>query len=157
MLGVDRSTVSSLVENGKLGSKKVGSSPRIFLSDLESYLGEDRARSLVRDLSTSGACGDRPNEQAQKRASKLEKVAKVYAEISEDQVIVLSDLPKEDLQIMREKPEGIFCNAGLGEIALPWFDGQGVKGCQWTLAKHRRPLSIRRRAPVAEQLRSITA
>ncbi len=102
MLGVDRSTVSSLLENGKLGSKKVGSSPRIFLSDLESYLGEDRARSLVRDLSTSGACGDRPNEQAQKRASKLEKVAKVYAEISEDQVIVLSDLSKETLQSIRD-------------------------------------------------------
>jgi hypothetical protein len=111
----------------------------------------------VDDLSTDRPRGDRPDEHAERRAPQFGKVTRARGEISENEVIVLSDLPKEDLQIMREKPEGIFCNAGLGEIALPWFDGQGVKGCQWTLAKHRRPLSIRRRAPVAEQLRSITA
>ena len=101
MLGVDRSTVSSLRENGKLGRKKIGSSRRIFLSDLESYLGEDRARSLVRDLSASGARGDEPDVHPEKRASQFEKVAKVYAEISEDQAIVLSDLSKEDIQSIR--------------------------------------------------------
>ncbi|WP_103016950.1 helix-turn-helix domain-containing protein [Salinibacter ruber] len=108
MLGVDHSTVSSLLENGKLGSKKIGSSRRIFLSDLESYLGEDRARSLVRDLSTSGARGDEPNVHPEKRASQFEKVARVYAEISEDEAIVLSGLTQGDVQNLRDFLYGRF-------------------------------------------------
>jgi len=54
MLGVDRATVSSLLAEGKLGWRKIGDFKRIFLSDLEDYLGEARARSLVCDIN-SGA------------------------------------------------------------------------------------------------------
>jgi hypothetical protein len=52
MLGVDRATVSSLLADGTLGSKKIGDVQRIFLSDLETYIGEERARSLVRDINS---------------------------------------------------------------------------------------------------------
>ncbi len=52
MLGVARTTVSSLLAGDKLGSKKIGDVQRIFLSDLEDYLGEERARSLVRDINS---------------------------------------------------------------------------------------------------------
>jgi len=52
MLGVDRDTVSSLLAEGELGSKEIGDFQRIFLSDLEDYLGQGRARSLVRDINS---------------------------------------------------------------------------------------------------------
>jgi len=44
-----------LIKAGELGSQKTGGSRRIFLSNLEDYLGEERAHSLVKDLSASGA------------------------------------------------------------------------------------------------------
>lgn len=94
--GVGRSVVSSLLEKGKLGSKKFGSSGRVFLSDLESCLGKDRAWSLVGDLSTDKPRSDRPDEHTKQRALQSGKVAKARAEISENEVIVPSGLPKED-------------------------------------------------------------
>ena len=50
MLGIGRRSVFSLLKDGELGSKKIGGSRRIFLSDLEDYLGEERAHSLVREI-----------------------------------------------------------------------------------------------------------
>jgi len=47
MLGLNRATVFTLLTEGKLGSKEIGEAQRIFLSDLEDYLGEERAHSLV--------------------------------------------------------------------------------------------------------------
>lgn len=52
MLGIGRTAVYRLIKTGDLGSQKVGGSRRIFLSDLEDYLGEERAHSLVKDLRT---------------------------------------------------------------------------------------------------------
>lgn len=52
MLGVRPATVSSLLAGGELGSKKIGDEHRIFLSDLENYLGEERARSLVCEVNS---------------------------------------------------------------------------------------------------------
>jgi excisionase family DNA binding protein len=52
MLGVERGTVSSLLRKGELGSKEIGDLQRIFLSDLEDYLGEERARSLVCEINS---------------------------------------------------------------------------------------------------------
>lgn len=95
ILGVDRSTILSLVNRGELGSTKVGGSRRIFVSDLESYLGEDRARSLVRDL------GDGPQGHGEKRMSQFEAVAEVYSELSEDEAIVLKGLSESDLRSIR--------------------------------------------------------
>ena len=50
MLGIGRTAVYRLIKTGELGSKKVGGSRRIFLSDLEEYLGKERAYSLVKNL-----------------------------------------------------------------------------------------------------------
>lgn len=102
MLGVGRSTVLSLLEEGELGSKKIGGSYRIFLSDLEDYLGKDRARSLIRDLTGEGTVGHGPeggHKSAQK--SKFEPVAQKWEEIGEDEAIVLSGLSKTDVQDLR--------------------------------------------------------
>jgi excisionase family DNA binding protein len=49
MLGVGRTTVYELLDD-ELGSAKIGGSRRIFLSDLEDYLGEERAHSLVKQI-----------------------------------------------------------------------------------------------------------
>lgn len=54
MLGIGRTAVYRLIKSGELGSRKVGGSRRIFLSDLEEYLGEERAHSLVKDLRDDG-------------------------------------------------------------------------------------------------------
>lgn len=107
MLGVGRFTVLSLLEEGKLGSKMVGGSHRIFLSDLEDYLGKDRARSLIRDLTGEGTVGHSPeggHKSAQEKSaqeSKFEPVARKWEEIGEDEAIVLSGLSKTDVQDLR--------------------------------------------------------
>lgn len=97
MLGICHDTALSLLREGKLGSKKIGGSHRIFLSNLEAYLGKDRAQSLVRDLT-----GDEPEHPGKEQVSKYEPVAEVWKEISEDEAIFLSDLSKSDLQNIRD-------------------------------------------------------
>jgi excisionase family DNA binding protein len=97
MLGVSHDTILSLLREGELGSQKIGGSRRIFLSDLEAYLGDDRARSLVRGLT-----GDEPEPCGKEQVSKYEPVAEQWKEISEDEAIVLSGLSKSDLQSIRE-------------------------------------------------------
>ena len=51
MLDIGRTAVYRLIKSDELGSQKIGGSRRIFLSDLEDYLGEERAHSLVKTLS----------------------------------------------------------------------------------------------------------
>jgi len=50
MLGVSRTTILSLLRDEELGSTTIGDARRLFLSDLEAYLGEKRAHSLVREI-----------------------------------------------------------------------------------------------------------
>lgn len=87
---------SSLLDEGKLGSKEIGDTRRIFLSDLEEYLGEDRAHSLVQDLGSDG-----PRSQEDKQVSQFERVAQKWSEIPEDEAILLSGLAKSDVQTLR--------------------------------------------------------
>lgn len=96
MLGVGRTTVRSLLDKGKLEGKKIGDSHRIFLSDLEDYLGEERARSLVRDVG-----GDEPENDG-KKTSPYEPIAQKWSEIGEDESIILSDLEKIDVRKIRD-------------------------------------------------------
>ena len=53
MLDIGRTAVYRILNSGELDSKKIGGSRRIFLSDLEDYLGEERAHSLVKDLNAA--------------------------------------------------------------------------------------------------------
>lgn len=96
MLGVSCAVVLSLLKEGKLGSKKIGSTRRIFLSDLEDYLGQERARSLVRDLNSERGKGE---EETQR--SRFEEVAQKWNEIPEDQAIVLASLTQSDVRDLR--------------------------------------------------------
>lgn len=96
MLGIGRATVLSLLEEGKLESKEIGGARRIFLSDLEDYLGEDRAHSLVRDLGSDG-----PRGQEDRQVSQFERVAQKLNEICEDQAIVLARLTQSAVQDLR--------------------------------------------------------
>jgi excisionase family DNA binding protein len=96
MLGLEQATVRSLLDRGKLGSKKIRDAHRIFLSDLEDYLGEDRARSLVRDLG-----GDELKDDG-KKMSPYEPVAKKWSEIGEGKAIVLSGLSWVEVQDLRD-------------------------------------------------------
>ena len=128
MLGVSHSTVSSLLRKGALGSREIGDFRRIFLSDLEDYLGEERARSLVRDINsgeadvrsnTSGrstpesSAADHENSDIEfeveardsgdygrkYRASRYEPVVQKWSKIDEgNEAIVLTDLSKNDVQ-----------------------------------------------------------
>ncbi len=74
MLGVDRDTVASLLTGGELGSKEIGDFQRIFLSDLEDYLGEERARSLVCDINAGqeGITGQEGINSGTSRSSTFE-------------------------------------------------------------------------------------
>lgn len=128
MLGMDRATVSSLLRKGELGNKEIGDLQRIFLSDLEDYLGEERARSLVREInrddgdarrgrSESGASEStetsgvdfhvevldeseaEPRRRGRGRRSRYEPVVQKWNEIDEDnEAIVLGDLSETDVQ-----------------------------------------------------------
>ena len=97
MLGIGQATVRSLLERGKLGSKKIRDAHRIFLSDLEDYLGEERARSLVRDLG-----GDEPGVNDGQSTSRYEPVAQKWSELDDNESIVLSDLEKIDIRNIRD-------------------------------------------------------
>ena len=127
MLGVDRATVSSLLEEGTLGSKKIGDYQRIFLSDLEDYLGERRARSLVCDINsgqedtrgstsessasdhgapTDIGCdtetGKSEDDSRKDRMSQYETVVQKWSEIEKgDEAIVLADLSESDVENIR--------------------------------------------------------
>jgi excisionase family DNA binding protein len=131
MLGVSRATVSSLLAEGTLRSKKIGDYERIFLSDLEVYLGEERAHSLVCDInadeddttitlrsSTSestasdhSACTDTEfdmeirtgsDDSYGNRMSRYEPVVQRWDEIDKaDEAIVLADLSKSDVLDIR--------------------------------------------------------
>ncbi|MCS4034880.1 excisionase family DNA binding protein [Salinibacter ruber] len=97
MLGIDYATVLSLLDEGDLGSMKIGDTCRIFLSDLETYLEEDRVRSLIQVLT-----GGEPEPYGKKQAFKYEAVAEQWKEIPKDEAIMLSGLSKSDLQNIRD-------------------------------------------------------
>jgi excisionase family DNA binding protein len=85
MLGVRPATVSSLLAGGELGSKKIGDAHRIFLSDLEDYLGEERARSLVCEVNSDEqeVVGDTSQEKDAPENSVSEKEEKDETNSSE--------------------------------------------------------------------------
>lgn len=62
MLNIGRRTIFTLLKEGELGSTKVKGSRRIFLSDLEDLVGEERAHSLVRELNRGESKGDESGE-----------------------------------------------------------------------------------------------
>lgn len=130
MLGVGHDTVRSLLRKGKLGSQKVGGFRRIFLSDLKAYLGEDRARSLIRDLT-----GNETERSGSRRFSEYEPVAEVWEEISEDEAIVLSDLSKSDLQNIRDLLHSRFGEDNVMVRSVKQEDGRLVEqeNGHWTL------------------------
>ncbi len=128
MLGVDHDAVSSLLDENELGGKEIGDSQRIFLSDLEDYLGEERARSLVCDINADqegsnsgtsrsstfegrttdqGGSGDRDfnmevRSSRADRISQYQPVVQKWKEINEDEeAIVLADLSENDVQNIR--------------------------------------------------------
>jgi len=126
MLGIDRATVSSLLTNGALGCKEIGDVQRIFLSDLEDYLGTERAHSLVRAINRddrdagigtfqsstpegstrdsaeiSGAAYEMelPDGGDPGRTRPYESVVQTWREIDKDEeAIVLADLSENDVQ-----------------------------------------------------------
>ncbi len=129
MLGVDRNAVSSLLDEGELGGKEIGDSQRIFLSDLEEYLGEERARSLVCDINTDqgsmnsgtsrsstfegrttdqgGSADDEFNMEVPSSRVDLifqyQPVVQKLKEINKDkEAIVLTDLAENDVQNIRD-------------------------------------------------------
>ena len=128
MLGADRDTVVSLLTGGELGSKEIGDSQRIFLSDLEDYLGEERARSLVCDInagqeginsgkSRSSTFEDKATDHDGSddrdfnmevrssrgdRISQYQPVVQKWKKINKDEeAIVLADLSENDVQNIR--------------------------------------------------------
>ena len=128
MLGIDRDTVASLLTGGELGSKEIGDFQRIFLSDLEDYLGEERARSLVCDInagqgrinsgtsrssmfegrasdhddSTDGEFDMEIRSSQGDRISRYQPVVQKWKEINKDkEAIVLADLSENDVQNIR--------------------------------------------------------
>ncbi|MBB4070617.1 hypothetical protein GGQ18_003233 [Salinibacter ruber] len=128
MLGVDHDAVSSLLDESELGGKEIGDSQRIFLSDLEEYLGEERARSLVCDINTdqgsmnsgtprSSTLEDRGTDRdgsgerdfnmevrssRADRISRYQPVVQKWKEINKDEeAIVLADLSENDVQNIR--------------------------------------------------------
>jgi len=141
MLGVARTTVSSLLTEGKLGSKEIGDTQRIFLSDLEDYLGAERARSLVCDINS----GEEANRSGSFRSStsdhddsidvevdmeirdsgdynrgdqvsQYESVVQKWNEIDKDnEAIVLTDLSKNDIQNIINL---LYCRVGKGTVVV---------------------------------------
>jgi excisionase family DNA binding protein len=136
MLGVSRTTILSLLSDETLGSTTIGDARRVFLSDLEEYLGEKRAHSLVREINRGDQGGppersapdddatgssesgmdvdfevDVPDrEEAERelgsgggpgRTSQYEPIAQKWAELADDESIVLSGLEKNDVQNLR--------------------------------------------------------
>lgn len=128
MLGIDRDTVASLLTGGELGSKEIGDFQRIFLSDLEDYLGEEKARSLVcdinagqeginsgtsrsstfegrgtdRDGSTDGEFDMEIRSSQGDRISRYQPVVQKWKEINKDEeAIVLADLSEDDVENIR--------------------------------------------------------
>ena len=128
ILGVDRDTVVSLLTGGELGSREIGDFQRIFLSDLEDYLGEERARSLVCDInagqeginsgtSRSSTFEDKATDHDSSddrdfnmevrgsrgdRISRYQPVVQKWREINKDKdAIVLADLSENDVQNIR--------------------------------------------------------
>ncbi|WP_251941784.1 helix-turn-helix domain-containing protein [Salinibacter ruber] len=128
MLGIDRDTVASLLTGGELGSKEIGDFQRIFLSDLEDYLGEERARSLVCDIdagqeginsgtsrnstfedraidhdgSADGEVNIEVRSSRGDRISRYQPVVQKWKEINKDEeAIVLADLSENDVQNIR--------------------------------------------------------
>lgn len=128
MLGVDRDTVVSLLTGGELGSREIGDFQRIFLSDLEDYLGEERARSLVCDINAGqeginsgtsrsstfedkatdrdGSADEEFNMEVRSsrvdRISRYQPVVQKWKEINKDEeAILLADLSEDDVQNIR--------------------------------------------------------
>ncbi len=116
MLGIDPTTVSSLITSGELGSKAIGDDRRIFLSDLEDYLGVKRAHSLVRDINSDDGEARKGTPEGSidfevirdsgnhsNRARAYEAVVRKWREIDEDEkAIVLADLSENDVQNIKD-------------------------------------------------------
>lgn len=99
MLGIGQQEVSSLLKSDTLRSIKIEGSRRIFLSDLEDYLGKERAQSLVREINSGGH--SQTSGEARDQFSRYEPIAQKWSEIPDDESIVLSDLEKADIQNLR--------------------------------------------------------